>query len=262
MTETTTEATTEEHSTQSSGGWFRGLLVLIFRLLLLGVGSVFAVLLGVAIATMYSAEVSNTPVLETALKRSLNLRRALQQSPGAALDELLEQGSGSPAEEPTDSEIDSDSSIEATSEVDQTNNALRITLPSDVLFEDRSSALVSGNQPIFDNVVQEIQRYPGATVQVAAYSDRAATVARNRQTAFEQAQVVQQSLASDLAEDLYHWVTIGYGKDVQSSDSVASESSSSNQPGLSQPESAESSLDSSENGEPPYRRVEISIILE
>lgn len=252
MTNTSTEATTEQSPKPTSGGCFQGLLVLIFRLLLLGVGSVFAVLVGMAIATFYAAEVNQAPLLETVLERGVKLRQALQQSPGAALDELLRQGSGSPSEESAAPGITPDSSIEAAPEVDQADNALRITLPSDVLFEDRSSELLAESQPIFENVVQEIQRYPGATVQVAAYGDRAATVARNRQTAFEQAQTVYQYLASNLDEDLYHWVTIGYAKDVQSADSPA--------PDDSEPDNV--AVSESENAEPPYRRIEISIILE
>ncbi|MGB3492002.1 MAG: hypothetical protein WBA57_04700 [Elainellaceae cyanobacterium] len=238
MTKTSPQFTTEPSPAQSSStGWLKSFLVLIFRLLLLGVGSISAVLVGMAIATVFAAEVNEKPLLETALHRGSKVRRALQQSPGTALDILLGQDTTSTSEQSASSDLNSDSSLETVPAVNQTDNALRMTLPSDILFENSPSELDFESQLILESVVREIQLYPGATVQVSAYGDRAATIARNRQTAFEQAQAVQQYLAETLDEDLYHWVTIGYGKDGQSSGE-------------------------SENDEPLYRRVEISIILE
>jgi hypothetical protein len=49
---------------QSSRGWLSPLLVVIFRLLLLGVGSVSALLVGIAVATVSPGEVETQPPLE------------------------------------------------------------------------------------------------------------------------------------------------------------------------------------------------------
>jgi len=59
---------------QRSGGWFSSLLVTIFRLLLLGVGSVSALLFGIAIATVFPGDVETTPPLERILETISDFR--------------------------------------------------------------------------------------------------------------------------------------------------------------------------------------------
>lgn len=251
MTKTPTEPTTQQPDPQSSAGWFKNLLITIFRLLLLGVGSVSAVFVGMAIATVAPAEVNDTPWLEIILKRGADLRQAMRQSPGAVVDELLGQDTTIAPQLPPSSELSTDPAIDTTSDVVRLNNALRITLPSRALFEDDPNALTDQGEAILETVAQEIQRYPGATVQVAVYSDRAATVARNRQLSFDQAQAIQQYLANMLESDRYHWVTIGYGTAGQRSGNRNLEAD------------ADSSDSSSARADASsFHRVELSIILE
>jgi peptidoglycan-associated lipoprotein len=78
MTKLSTAQATEHQSSQRSPGGGRSFLVLIFRLLLLIVGSSFAGLLGIAVAQFYPAQIQETPVLEKVLQRSEALIRVIR----------------------------------------------------------------------------------------------------------------------------------------------------------------------------------------
>jgi OmpA-OmpF porin, OOP family len=71
-------------------------LVLIFRLLLLGVGGSFAWLLGVAIANLYPAQVQEPPLMEKTLRRSQDVIAWIKRSPQTQEKQPI-QASPSPA---------------------------------------------------------------------------------------------------------------------------------------------------------------------
>lgn len=65
----------EVSKTQSaSGGWLSSLLILIFRLLLLGVGSVSAILIGIAVASIEPGEIDTVPPLEKLFQKAIEFR--------------------------------------------------------------------------------------------------------------------------------------------------------------------------------------------
>jgi outer membrane protein OmpA-like peptidoglycan-associated protein len=56
----------------------------------------------------------------------------------------------------------------------------------------------------------DLQRYPGAAIQVSAHTDRQDTDTNAQHRSLEQAKAVQQYLSTQLDSNV-HWVTIGYG---------------------------------------------------
>jgi OmpA-OmpF porin, OOP family len=87
--------------------------------------------------------------------------------------------------------------------------ALKVTLPSDALFDATQNSLRPEMGVILDSIVSDLQRYPGATIQIAAHVDEQGTVDADRARTFEQARAVKQYLSSKLPN--YQWVAIGYG---------------------------------------------------
>lgn len=88
-------------------------------------------------------------------------------------------------------------------------NRLMVTLPSDALFAADQTTLRPQTAAILDSIVTDLQRYPGAAIQVAAHSDSQGGTQTDRQRSLEQAKAVQQYLSTKL--DNVHWVTVGYG---------------------------------------------------
>jgi OOP family OmpA-OmpF porin len=78
MTESATPAKPQVTKTPPSPGWGVGLLVLIFRVLLLGVSGSLAFLLGIAIASIFPGTVADPPWVETAARRSSALLRQVR----------------------------------------------------------------------------------------------------------------------------------------------------------------------------------------
>jgi OmpA-OmpF porin, OOP family len=87
--------------------------------------------------------------------------------------------------------------------------ALKVTLPSDALFDATQNSLRPEMSAILDSIISDLQHYPGATIQVAAHVDEQGTVDADRARTFEQSRAVKQYLASKLPN--YQWVAIGYG---------------------------------------------------
>jgi OmpA-OmpF porin, OOP family len=87
--------------------------------------------------------------------------------------------------------------------------ALKVTLPSDALFDATQNSLRPEMSAILDSIISDLQRYPGATIQIAAHVDEQGTVDADRARTFEQSRAVKQYLASKLPN--YQWVAIGYG---------------------------------------------------
>lgn len=82
MTKSSTSPTTDVPASQprrSSWNWGRALLVLIFRLLLLGVSGSLAALLGIAIAQLYPGKITEPPLAEKLLQGSQALTDNFKQ---------------------------------------------------------------------------------------------------------------------------------------------------------------------------------------
>jgi outer membrane protein OmpA-like peptidoglycan-associated protein len=92
------------------------------------------------------------------------------------------------------------------------NRALRITLPSDLLFAADGESLRPSARAILDSVATDLQAYPDATIRVAGYPGDAAAAppAEQRQQSFAQAQAIAQQLATRLGAG-YTWLSLGYG---------------------------------------------------
>ncbi|OLP19887.1 hypothetical protein BST81_03060 [Leptolyngbya sp. 'hensonii'] len=86
----------------------------------------------------------------------------------------------------------------------------RVTLPSDILFNDSQSLLRSGAQPILDSILPELQPYQKATIRIAAHTDDIGNSRDNSELSLRQALAIRQYLASRVKEG-YHWVILGYG---------------------------------------------------
>lgn len=88
------------------------------------------------------------------------------------------------------------------------DNHLMVTLPSDALFA--AEGTLRPDEAILDSILTDLQRYPGAAIQVSAHTDRQDGSTTDQDRSLEQAKAVQQYLSTQLNEDV-HWVTIGYG---------------------------------------------------
>ena len=267
----------------------RSVLVLIFRLLLLGVGGTVAVLAGVAIAHYYPAQSKDMPLMEKVLQSSRSLLIDIQrlpqtwqgQRPASPAPATENSGSSTTATAPSRSTAsiplsaterqkleDEVSQIEqtlqqlnnrtvaiesrlgtantqaslearlktiqaklnpnATSSANPTapestgiapapatttltqDDRLLVTLPSDALFETNQTALKPGTETILDSIVEDLKRYPGATIRVTAHLDEQGSEDADRARSFEQAKAVEQYLGGKLKEG-YHWLVEGYG---------------------------------------------------
>jgi outer membrane protein OmpA-like peptidoglycan-associated protein len=89
------------------------------------------------------------------------------------------------------------------------NQALMVTLPSDTLFDKNQTSLRPEISVILDTVLADLQRYPGAAIQVAAHVDQKGTEEVDRALSFSQAKAVKLYLASKLPDA--KWTAVGYG---------------------------------------------------
>lgn len=88
---------------------------------------------------------------------------------------------------------------------------LTVTLPSDGLFVSNQSVLQPSARTLLDTVATDLRNYPRAAIQIAGHTDNGQPAPVAQDLSFQQAQVVQQYLASSLGNQ-YHWVVVGYGK--------------------------------------------------
>lgn len=87
---------------------------------------------------------------------------------------------------------------------------LKVTLPSDALFNTDQVTLRPATTAILDSIVTDLQRYPGATIRVAGHTDSQGAADADRDRSFQQANAVLQYLSEKL-DDSYRWVAVGYG---------------------------------------------------
>jgi OmpA-OmpF porin, OOP family len=231
---------------ESRGGF---LLVSIFRLLLLGVSSSLAALMGMAIAQFYPDTAQEPPIVEKALRQSQNwvnqqkqvlfptpqtsiapspaspiapspinqlpppsapLSKADRAKLQAELAQLQAQLKGL-GDRAASIETQLGSSTPATPGNTATpGKALMVTLPSDTLFDATQTSLRPQSFPILDSLISDLQRYPGAIVRVSGHVDEQGAVEADRAHSFEQAKAIKQYLSGKLGEN-YQWVAIGYG---------------------------------------------------
>ena len=91
------------------------------------------------------------------------------------------------------------------------SDPLTVTLPSDGLFVRNQSVLQPSARTLLDSVATDLRNYPRAAIQIAGHTDNGQPAPAAQDLSFQQAQVVQQYLASSLGNQ-YHWVVVGYGK--------------------------------------------------
>ncbi|MCU0567331.1 MAG: OmpA family protein [Oculatellaceae cyanobacterium Prado106] len=90
------------------------------------------------------------------------------------------------------------------------DNVLKVTLPSDALFAADRVTLRPETQAILTSIATDLQQYPNARIQVAAYVDQQGTVTGDRKHSFEQAKAIRQYLSTQLS-DGHNLVALGYG---------------------------------------------------
>ena len=245
------------------------LLVLIFRLLLLGVGGGLALILGILFANVYSNPSPEKPLLIKLLERlenktpvispdpspsvapnttnsSLQLTPVQQQQAQAELTQLQNQfralsdavaalesqlgirGSnefldtrlqaialqiqGVPAASSNAQSLGrvSANQIGASSVSIVQSDKLKVTLPSDLLFEESNIILRSEAGLILDKIVADLRKYPSSTIRIGAHTDSNGEGEDNRELSFRRAKAVEQYFANAL-DAQYRWLVVGYG---------------------------------------------------
>lgn len=260
------EAKTSPKKSNPSQPW---LLVLIFRLLLLGVGGGLALILGIVFANFYPNPQPERPLLLKMLDR---LDKKTAVPPANASPTVISQDNSSPQLTPTqkkqalaqltklqgqikklkdevailETQLGSSNPNEAietrlqaialqlegipspNSSVKSVVNSrtnqsatvtaalvqsgkLKVTLPSDLLFEENNSILRSEASLILDKIVADLRSYPASTILIAAHTDATAATEDNRELSFRRAKAVEQYLAKTLGNQ-YRWLTVGYGE--------------------------------------------------
>lgn len=307
---------------ERSPGLLYGLLVLIFRLLLLGVGGSLAVLVGIGVALWRPGTVPNRPVLEVLFRqvsawrsgewyapvepestlppaiprieslpapsdvnvsdaepdsgetetledplpldeaeraevativaelqtevetlgdRLQDLEVQLDGAPGSGpVEERLrrlerrldpasaESSSDEPAgvDETADRPADPSASASETVETEAAPNTttpitttstpslspdtLRVTLPSDALFQTNEARLVDGAETLLDDIATELQTYPTATIRIGVHTAPTPDSMDSLPLSFARSQQIRDVLAPQLGPS-YRLVAIGYG---------------------------------------------------
>ncbi|MGL4375858.1 MAG: OmpA family protein [Microcoleaceae cyanobacterium] len=154
--------------------------------------------------------------LNSLIGRTTNLESQLgSRRPTESLEKRIEIISQQLATETTSSNSAKPASIppiSMTGEKQQTlaGNALMVTFPSDVLFEQDSTSIKEGSNVILDNLIAELRNYPGATVRIGVHTDNTGDFKQSRALSFARAQLVSQYLSQVLGNE-YYWIIIGYG---------------------------------------------------
>ena len=246
------------------------LLVLIFRLLLLGVGGGLALILGIVLANFYPNPNPERPLLLKVLERLDKRVPFMQKNPGttrvptststpsqltpvqkqqaqaqltqlqtqlkalndevATLEtqlgtrrpnEALEarvqaialqlQGVSPPPSEAFSAGNSSTNQLTASSQPLFQADKLKVTLPSDVLFDGNNSSLRPEAGLILDKIVADLRDYPSSTIRIAAHTDTVGEAEDNRELSYRRAKAIEQYFSSTLGEK-YRWLVVGYGE--------------------------------------------------
>lgn len=245
------------------------LLIIIFRLLLLGVGGGFALILGIVLAIFYPNQNPHRPLMLKLLERSEHKTSAASPGPSSTIvpastndspeltpvqkqqaqtelaqlqGQLKTLGDGVAALESQLGISDSDEAMEArlqaiamelegvpppnsnpqsvenvsanqpaaVSEPISQTDKLKVTLPSDLLFDRSNSILRSEAGLILDKIVADLRGYPSTTIRIGAHTDANGQAEENRELSFRRAKAVEQYLGRTLGKP-YRWLVIGYG---------------------------------------------------
>jgi outer membrane protein OmpA-like peptidoglycan-associated protein len=90
------------------------------------------------------------------------------------------------------------------------SDKLKVTLPSDLLFEESNSILRSEAGLILDKIVADLRKYPSSTIRIGAHTDSNGEGEDNRELSFRRAKAVEQYFANAL-DAQYRWLVVGYG---------------------------------------------------
>jgi outer membrane protein OmpA-like peptidoglycan-associated protein len=90
------------------------------------------------------------------------------------------------------------------------SDKLKVTLPSDLLFEESNSILRSEAGLILDKIVADLRKYPSSTIRIGAHTDSNGEAEDNRELSFRRAKAVEQYFANALDGE-YRWLVVGYG---------------------------------------------------
>lgn len=148
--------------------------------------------------------------LQTELQQSTDRSAALatiQQRLQAIQQQLNPDATASSA--PPDSAPDQ-SLVAPSTRTIANGELLKVTLPSDALFNPDQISLRPTTSAILDSIVSDLQRYPAATIRIAGHTDSQGTAEADRDRSFQQASVILQYLSGKL-DDSYRWVAVGYG---------------------------------------------------
>lgn len=247
MTQSTnSDAKTPQHKSNNKQPW---LLVLIFRLLLLGVGGGLALISGIVFAHFSPNPNPQPPLLLKILERldgkqsiapanaspvtpdnnSQQLTPAQKQQAQTQLTKLqgqMKQLSNEIATLETQlggsvSKVGLEARLQAIAQQIagvSSNNAtpsptasgkLKVTLPSDLLFEENNT-LRQDSRLILDKIIADLREQPESTIRITAHTDDKGDNQDNRELSFQRAKAVEQYLAEALG-DKYKWLTIGEG---------------------------------------------------
>lgn len=240
------------------------LLVLIFRLLLLGVGGGLALISGIVYANFYPNPQPKQPLLLKVIER-LSSKQAIppaNASPAtpennpqsqltpeqkqqaqtqlnklqgqmkqlsseiAALETKLGNNVSNQGLEtrlqaialqiqgiaPNDAKLveNSNGSQSPATKADLVQSGkLKVTLPSDILFDENDSLRQESNL-ILDKIIADLRDYPASNIRITAHTDDTGETEDNRELSFRRAKAVEQYLAEALG-DKYKWLTEGDG---------------------------------------------------
>lgn len=149
----------------------------------------------------------------TTLESQLGISRS---SPNATLEARMQaiavQLQGVSSSHGSDRSLRSASANQLTSisESVSASEKMKVTLPSDLLFEGNNSILRPEAALILDKIITDLRGYPSSTIRIAVHTSAADNVDTYRELSFRRAKAVQQYLASALG-DRYRWLITGYG---------------------------------------------------
>jgi OOP family OmpA-OmpF porin len=278
-----------------SPGLLYGLLVLLFRLLLLGVGGAVAVLAGIGLALWRPGTVADPPLLEWLVRQGMawqrgeglgqpastsepslppdilpldplppepppqdtpepipeDQRQAVSQdletlqADLSALDDRLqaleEDLEGAPQSGPLEerlqrlvrrldpdapvlqsadqSAVESDAPAATAASAptpvlapppNLSANTLRVTLPSDELFQDNEVRLRAGATALLDTIVSELQTYPAATIRISVHTAAQRSPTEDLILSLARSQTIRDAIAPQVGPS-YRLVAVGYG---------------------------------------------------
>ena len=139
---------------------------------------------------------SSNETLETRMQA---LSQQIQRESAPSTDASVANGSDNPT-------ISSSESILAA-------DKLKVTLPSDALFELDNSILQPEAGLILDKIIADLRDYPSSTIRIAAHTDGTKDAEDNRELSFRRAKAIEQYLANALGDE-YRWLVVGYGETV------------------------------------------------